>query len=134
MIDVQTAIVDGIVLLRNFEEVRLVTLPLNLANTSHNVLILGKVVIRNDDGDFQYAMVRLTFLNVQQLIEIDRADAIRLVPYGAAAVTLMGWVTNSGFPPSIFPDDHPFAEIRASTYWGIAEKVRLTVTVVDTIT
>jgi hypothetical protein len=45
------------------------------------------------------------------------------------AVNLMGWVTGGDLA-----DDQPFVGIRASTFQGIAQKTRITVTVVDTLT
>ena len=134
MTEVQTAIVPGDDErgLSNFQDLPLVRLPLDLTGRPHNVLVLGKVVIRNDDGDAQNATVRLTFgedvAAGEVKFEIDRAD-IRIPSGDGVAVTLMGWVTSGSFDV-----DRPFVDIRASTFRGVAQKTRLTVTVVDTLT
>jgi hypothetical protein len=129
MTEVQTGIVpgDNEIGLGNFQDTPLVRRVVDLTGRPHNVLVLGKVVIRNDDGDAQNAAVRLTANDTAT--EIDRVD-IR-IPAGqfGVAVSVMGWIT----APDII-GDRPIIDIRASTFRGVAQHARLTVTVVDTLT
>jgi hypothetical protein len=113
--------------LNNFQEQPVASVTINRGET--NVLILGKVVITNFDGDAQNATARLTHSNPDGVFleELDRAD-IR-IPGGntfSQSVFLDAWITN------VAPND--IVTMWCSTFSGLARKVRFNVMGVDDLT
>jgi hypothetical protein len=109
--------------LNNFQEQ--VVARVTITHGQRNVLILGKVVITNLDGDAQNATARLT--RADQAIELDRADL--RIPGGngfSQSVFLDGWITNVG--------QGEIVDLRCATFSGLARKVRFNVIGVDDLT
>jgi hypothetical protein len=106
--------------LNNFQEQVVARVTINRGET--NVLILGKVVITNLDGDAQNAAARLTLGD--GAVELDRADL--RIPGGngfSQSVFLDGWITNVS--------RNAIVDLRCSTFSGLARKVRFNVIGVD---
>jgi hypothetical protein len=113
--------------LNNFQPQPVASVTVNRGET--NVLILGKVVITNFDGDAQNASAWLTHSNPDRtfLEELDRVD-IR-IPGGNAfsqSVFLDSWITG------VAPND--VITLFCSTFSGLARKVRFNVMGVDDLT
>ena len=109
--------------LSNFQEQVVARVAINRRET--NVLILGKVVISNLDGDAQNATARLTWRD--GAVELDRADL--RIPGGngfSQSVFLDGWITNVS--------QGDIVDLRCSTFSGLARKVRFNVIGVDDLT
>jgi hypothetical protein len=102
--------------LNNFQESVVVRILVNQGQ--QNILVIGKVVIANFDGDSQNANVRLTSQDGR--IEIDRAD-VRIPGGGSQVVVVDGWIR----PPDLLPND--IVDLRCSTFAGAAKKARLNV-------
>jgi hypothetical protein len=120
---VQTGLVsgDGDVGLGNFQEQVVARVAIN--HGQRNVLVLGKVVITNDDGNDQNASVRLTYSDGAR--EIDRAD-VRISSGFGQSIFVDGWVTNV--------NQGDIVDLRCSTFAGFARKVRFNVIGVDDLT
>jgi hypothetical protein len=102
-------------LLSEFHEGLVVRLHLN-GDEQPNVMIIGKVVVFNSDGDPQDAKVRLTFEDGR--VQLDEVD-IRLMGTSSQAVTLIGWIR----PPDLTPNS--IVDLRVSTFNGFTQHARL---------
>lgn len=114
-------------LLREFEEK--VILRLNVRDDVGNYLIIGKVILTNQDGDYQDARARLTTLEGKT--NLDRAD-VRIGPYnepsvGAQEISLQATMSL----PSSYTS--PYVELRCSTFAGSAQHAKLYAVQVDDI-
>ena len=119
---IQAQFNDEFVRLNNFHEE--IVVRIRARPNESNILVTGKVVITNSDGDPQNASVRLTF---QDGFNETDTTTVRIPGGGSQVVSVIGWVRGQDVIAGQFVD------LRVSTFNGVTQKARLVVMGADNI-